>query len=368
MTDLTQLERFSDLVGRIYDASVDPDLWPEVVERTCGAVKAFGGYFSLVDSLTGRPTWIVNYGCDPAYLSSFVERYSPMNPFWPLALVVNEGVYDSYELIEQAEYEESLFYKEWAQPQGVGQFLASLIRDGKDQYGSVTLVRRRGDVLFDREDKAVMTFLSEHVRRAVRIGKLFDHQRIAALQFEDCLSAVSTGIILIRGDGKVLFANRAAELALKDCELGQIAHGRLCLKTLALGSIINGVNGQNCFVSALPQRAGDGSPIGLVAFRLGPEASGAYSGSYALFFAGEKTAPRPPLALLSAMYELTGGELRVLVALLEGKSPSAIADTFGISVTTVRTHLLRLFDKTGSSGQTDLVRKVTAIVPPLALP
>jgi DNA-binding CsgD family transcriptional regulator len=65
------------------------------------------------------------------------------------------------------------------------------------------------------------------------------------------------------------------------------------------------------------------------------------------------------------MYALTGGELRVLLALLEGKSPDAIAAQFGISITTVRTHLTRLFEKTESIGQVDLIRKIAAVLPPL---
>jgi hypothetical protein len=62
-----------------------------------------------------------------------------------------------------------------------------------------------------------------------------------------------------------------------------------------------------------------------------------YGHPIAAFISGEQTDVTPPSALLTAMYELTAGDLRVLLALLEDKSPDVIAAQFG-TVATVRTH------------------------------
>jgi DNA-binding CsgD family transcriptional regulator len=74
---------------------------------------------------------------------------------------------------------------------------------------------------------------------------------------------------------------------------------------------------------------------------------------------------RHPGEIFFSLYGLTGGELRVLLALLEGLTAGEAAVRFGISSSTVKTHLQRLFEKTGTSRQAELVSTVLGVLPPL---
>jgi len=44
-----------------------------------------------------------------------------------------------------------------------------------------------------------------------------------------------------------------------------------------------------------------------------------------------------------------------------GTAPAAIATTLGIAPSTVKTHLRRVFDKTGANRQVDLVKLATSL-------
>ncbi|WP_447725963.1 helix-turn-helix transcriptional regulator [Sphingomonas koreensis] len=57
-------------------------------------------------------------------------------------------------------------------------------------------------------------------------------------------------------------------------------------------------------------------------------------------------------------FGLTSAEHRLLKLLFEGMSLAGAALSLGIARTTARTHLQRIFDKTGSRRQSDLVRCV----------
>ena len=57
-------------------------------------------------------------------------------------------------------------------------------------------------------------------------------------------------------------------------------------------------------------------------------------------------------------FKLTPTELRVLLALVEVGGIPDVAAAFGVADTTVRTHVTRLFEKTGTSRQADLVKLV----------
>ncbi len=59
----------------------------------------------------------------------------------------------------------------------------------------------------------------------------------------------------------------------------------------------------------------------------------------------------------SVQFGLTPAETRVLVELVRGKGRLAAAARLNITETTVRTHASRILAKTGTSRQTELIRR-----------
>ena len=63
---------------------------------------------------------------------------------------------------------------------------------------------------------------------------------------------------------------------------------------------------------------------------------------------------------------MTPTELRVLLAIVGVGGVPEVATALGVAVTTVKTHLGRLFEKTGATRQADLVKLVAGYATPLA--
>ncbi len=61
-------------------------------------------------------------------------------------------------------------------------------------------------------------------------------------------------------------------------------------------------------------------------------------------------------ALLVRLYDLTAAEARTAMLLLQGHRVQEIADQLAVGTATTRTHLKRIFAKTGARTQSDLVR------------
>jgi DNA-binding CsgD family transcriptional regulator len=76
-------------------------------------------------------------------------------------------------------------------------------------------------------------------------------------------------------------------------------------------------------------------------------------------------APAPP-EVIAKTYKLTPTELRVLLAIVEVGGVAEVAEALGISDNTVKTHLKRLYAKTGASRQADLVKLLAKFSSPLA--
>jgi DNA-binding CsgD family transcriptional regulator len=72
-----------------------------------------------------------------------------------------------------------------------------------------------------------------------------------------------------------------------------------------------------------------------------------------------------PGEAFAKLYGLTGGELRVTLAMAPGLSAKEAAEVLGLSDATVRTHQQHVFQKTGTSKQSELIRLLMAATPPV---
>lgn len=63
----------------------------------------------------------------------------------------------------------------------------------------------------------------------------------------------------------------------------------------------------------------------------------------------------PRSDIIAALFDLTPAEATVARTIAQGKPPADVAATLGLSVETVRTHLKRVFAKTGVNRQSELV-------------
>jgi DNA-binding CsgD family transcriptional regulator len=72
----------------------------------------------------------------------------------------------------------------------------------------------------------------------------------------------------------------------------------------------------------------------------------------------------PPEAIAKT-FKLTPSELRVLLAIVEVGGVPEAAEALGVGPGTVKTHLLRVFAKTGTSRQAELVKLVAGFSNPL---
>jgi DNA-binding CsgD family transcriptional regulator len=76
----------------------------------------------------------------------------------------------------------------------------------------------------------------------------------------------------------------------------------------------------------------------------------------------------PPISTGEAfaqLHGLTKSELRVLLAMSPDLSLKQVAERWGISETTAKTHLQHIFAKTATSRQSELIHLLMSLTPPL---
>ena len=90
-----------------------------------------------------------------------------------------------------------------------------------------------------------------------------------------------------------------------------------------------------------------------------------YAAAAALFVQKAALATRSPPEAIAKTYRLTAMEVRVLLAIVEVGGVPQVAETLGIGESTVKTHLKRLYEKTGAHRQADLVKLFAGYTSPL---
>ncbi len=79
-----------------------------------------------------------------------------------------------------------------------------------------------------------------------------------------------------------------------------------------------------------------------------------------MFVVDPDSAPRIAHDQLRNLYRLTPAEAAVALAIARGAGLQAVADELEISLTTARTHLQHVFEKTETRRQAELVRLIAA--------
>jgi DNA-binding CsgD family transcriptional regulator len=72
-----------------------------------------------------------------------------------------------------------------------------------------------------------------------------------------------------------------------------------------------------------------------------------------------------PSDAMALLYDLTPAETRIFELLTTGMTQAAIGDALGIAASTVKTHVLHLFEKTGCQRQVDLMKPATTLSSPV---
>lgn len=371
-------EDLSGLIGEIYDAAINPDLWPGILKAAAAFVG--GPAASLFSKDAMARTGVVAYGCgiDPHYERLYFERYVKLDPATTGHFFAKiEEPIATADLIPYDEFLETRFYREWAKPQHLVDFVASVLDKSTTSAAIFGVFRHERDGVVDEETRRRMRLLVPHVRRAVLIGRVIDFGKSEAAALADTLDGLAAGMFLVDRAGRLVHANAAGQAILSAGDYLRVVEGRLLApepeadRTMreAFGAAGEGDAAIGTRGITIPLVARDGEchvahilPLTAGARR---RAGKAYAAAAAIFVHKAANYAVLPPEVIARHYTLTPTELRVLLAIVEVGGVPEVAEVLGVAESTVKTHLGRVYEKTGAGRQADLVKLVAGFANPL---
>ena len=142
-----------------------------------------------------KPQIVTSCGAFTLTHSLYLENYAALNPLFPAALFFLAGdVYSQVDIIPHVEMRKSRLYKEWMEPQGYIDFIASTIDKSASTAAFLTVIRHRRDGLVSDETRQQMRLIAPHVRRAVLIAKVIDLNKVEATTLASTLDGLAAGV------------------------------------------------------------------------------------------------------------------------------------------------------------------------------
>lgn len=372
-------EHVSSLIGDIYDAALNPLLWPDVLAKSARFVG--GSSATLFSKDASSKTGSIAYDdgvITQHYKQIYFETYIKLDPITTGHYFAElEKPVSVEDIVPYDEFLDSRFYKEWVRPQGIVDFVSATLDKSATGAAIFGVFRSERDGIVDDEARRRMRIIAPHIRRAVLISRVIELKTAEAATFADTLDGLSAGMFLVDETARIVHANRSGHAMLAARSLLHAAGGKLTAyepsAQQALTEIFVAAGKGDAAVGpkgiAVPLSAGDGEhhiahvlPLTSGARRQ----TGAGYAAVAALFVQKAALEAPSLPeTIAKLYKLTPSELRVLLAIVQVGGVPETAEALGIAEATVKTHLHRLFSKTGTNRQAELVKLVAGFSHPL---
>jgi DNA-binding CsgD family transcriptional regulator len=216
---------------------------------------------------------------------------------------------------------------------------------------------------------SALTLVAPHIDRAAKIHRILSRSKTTTDSLGAAFAASGFGILLLAESNRVLFANAEADAVVRGRAGLTYRDGQLVATDRANSERLRALVRQFAQV-----RGDEGKCVGTL--ELEREADGSMLVAHVVPISPKRTPialslERPAAAIIiidhgadlqdrvsqfAARFGLTAAETRVLAEIACGSGILAAAKKLGVTEVTARTHAKRIFAKTGTSRQTELIR------------
>jgi len=347
------------VVEGLYDAALQSESLPDALRALADHLCAHTALLILTEPGRGRASGFLSRGSDPRLVSrksmaqaldSLWTRAARRRPTGTLLLTDR--------LVPLTELQLSPFYEQVVQPLEIEHGMGCVFREGEVE-AFLVVHRSTRDGPFDPDAIARFEELIPSLGRACRITVRLAQEQESRGAALCTLHGLRTGVALVDRDRRLRFANHSAERAFAACSALTVRDGRLVAGDRAETEelerlIVVAIEKRGAPRAAAVHCPEHGATIELVVLPANDPSRS--DGLAVVLFRTPHEQPGGLEKLLEQLYQLTPTEARVACAVVEGQGLKRSAQQLGIGVSTARTHLCRVFEKTGTRRQGELIR------------
>jgi DNA-binding CsgD family transcriptional regulator/PAS domain-containing protein len=358
-----------ELAHEVYDAIGNAGAWETFLEKLASALGGIMPGIFASDRPTDKPQLTLAPDADDASTRAYQAYYCRLDMRRPRIQALPAGtVFVGQQLLPDHELEQSEFYNDFLRPRGLYHIAGGVALKDERQIAVLRVIRTREAGGFERRHVKLLHQLLPHVSRALRLHQQLALARTRADAGSAIMDRFPAGVIVLDAQGAVVATNETADALLARDDGLVIRRGRLTAATAAEAAALAGLVG-----AAVRRQGSDGAmvasrPSGLRPLMLRieplplqPELDPTGRGAVMVLVSDPERRTGPPTTLLTRYFGLTPAEARVATRIAQGKDVVEVAHELGVEPETTRTQLKRIFVKTRTHRQADLVRLVLSV-------
>ncbi|BBZ34367.1 helix-turn-helix transcriptional regulator [Mycolicibacterium confluentis] len=361
---MVTLDDFSRMVTGVYGAALTPQTWLSAISdisSTLGAHSSavvLGGEIDRTVKVANLPPEVgqayIEYYAKLDYILEAVERgpVGRLSPTAPLRALNPRSEFDA----------------DWMRPNHMDDGLFVRLRSGPATATFLVANSATDEGFATPERIKVVNALVPHLQQALRTEHALRDSAISASDVAAAADSVRHGVAVVTADSAVVHMNSAAAEILTADDGLTLSGGRIetghSATTARLARSVGGAAAGN----ASGVRGGDSllcaRPSGrrpYVVHVLPSEVVEPRQPRALVIIVDPDQQIDPPAALLRRLFGLTPAEAEVAVRVLRGDGLTPIAEELSVSLATVKSHLQRVFEKTDTHRQAELVRLLLSI-------
>lgn len=357
-------EFLSQILGAIYDAALDEAAWVTCLQRLRNTLGA--NYASLIvrHETTDDIGLIVSAGNDQASLDPG-NPHIAMSPFTGMK---PDQLVTITDVLTEAEWRASSYYRDYCAPQGVFHVLAADIATRNGGVYGFRITRPETSPDFSKADIDFCRLLLPHIKRALNLHLSIHQDRKVSTLYSHAMAQMMVGVVVLDQNGQVIECNAAAT-AILDAKDGlnvagtqleaSYAEDNRKLQALVRGALASHPGAHLALNEAMSVSRPSGRlGWGLIVQSISSDqwTEGKQRPSVAVFVRDTEGRVDPPVRLAQQLFHLTPAETALAIQLANGLSLEEAAEILNIKRNTARAHLRSIFSKTGVRRQTELVR------------
>jgi DNA-binding CsgD family transcriptional regulator/PAS domain-containing protein len=370
VADSWERSTLPDVMAHVYGSPIDPAGWTEAMRLIADGIGATtvgihihspDGHDASTIALHGEPP--------PAMLRRYQTYFAERNVWLTegAAKLKSGAILTGEELCSEETLLRSEFYNDFLRPLRVRFSIRAVIDAAPEPLTYLFAVRPSGRRPFGSVERRRLGATAPHLIRAMRIHAMLErtqsHERTAA----EVMDRLPLGIFLLDDRGRVVQMNAAARKIVERKDALRLDRGvlvaletradvqlqRMIFGAGAAGSGRNLTLGGTC---ALP-RAKGGHPLSAMVAPTGVTGIFPSTRRASVVVLVEEPVQRSslPFVTFSKSFKLSQAEALLAQRLLTGLSLRQAAEELGIRESTARSHLKRVFAKTGARRQSDLI-------------
>jgi DNA-binding CsgD family transcriptional regulator/PAS domain-containing protein len=365
-------ETLLSLIDELYAGAFDHTRLSTSLGRIAGLAGGSGGVMYLMNEIEHRLVYGILSNFDVDARSQVDGAHAEQVGHYHRQMAVG-SVTHTHSVWPIDEMKRSWFYQEVLKKQDIMYGGGCLLLRTPTLHGMIMLNRSERVGPFSEHSLDLLRVLVPHLSRVMQITLEMNAIARERETFAAMLDVISTGVVLVDGSGKLLHMNRTAESIVSGDDGLAVKQGRLvpCVhdddRTLVrLIGQVSSVDGQSferggaCTInrpSGLPPYLVIVTPCSDLQAR----AFAPLLPACTILIRDPARRERSAAGELKQLFGLTHQESKVAIAIAEGRGIGHVADGMGLSELTVRNHLQRVFAKTNTSRQAELVRLLAAL-------